>query len=103
MDLPPAISSYCEAEQRKCPSKNRWHRIKLALEFLTFGAPLLLAVFAYRTLLQVKRQADGAQVQIDIMRKQLELTRGAILTVGTSERRRKEKTVGGTHKSITPP
>lgn len=70
--LPPAVAAYYEAEQRDRPSAQRWERVKRGIEFLAFAAAVVLAVLTYRTLQQVRRQADSAHEQVAIMRKQLE-------------------------------
>jgi hypothetical protein len=72
VSLPPAVTAYYEAQEHNRPSTERWERIKRGIEFLAFGAAITLAILTYRTLQQVKRQADAAQSQVGIMQRQLE-------------------------------
>jgi hypothetical protein len=72
VSFPPAVTAYYEAKQHGRAANNKWRWIERGVTLLAFFAAVALAVFTYKTLRQVKRQADSAQAQVGIMRQQLE-------------------------------
>jgi hypothetical protein len=66
--LHPTINAYYEAEQRERPSRNWWERVKRCIEVFAFFSAVAAAIFTYKTLGQIQRQAAAAQGQLDVMR-----------------------------------
>jgi hypothetical protein len=72
--LPVSVTEYYTSENSEGPKDRRRDRIRLGLEIAALIAAILAGVFTFRTLAQVRRQADAAQTQVGIMQKQLEAT-----------------------------
>ena len=72
--LPPEVTSYYESEQHERPTKNKLETGIRLIQFAGFIAAAVLAVLTYRTLQEIRRQADTAQRQVEIMQRQLEAT-----------------------------
>jgi len=83
IQLPPAVAEYYATEHRDHP-ENTWRdRIRLGLEALALAAAIWAAAFTFRTLDQVRRQADAAQNQVGIMQKQFEAADRPWISVDT--------------------
>jgi hypothetical protein len=74
VNLPPEITAYYGTEQRERPSKARWEWVKRSVEFFGLLAAITLGILTYRTLQEVRSQAQAAREQVAIMQRQLEAT-----------------------------
>ena len=72
LPLPIAIREHYEAKERQ--RNSRWERIKKPLEVAGVVSAVVIAGFTVSTFHQIRRQADDATTQVNLMQKQLELT-----------------------------
>lgn len=64
--LPEAITSYYESEQKDRPGNSKWKRLERIAAGIAFVLSVLAAIFTYRTVHQVTRQADIAQAEFNL-------------------------------------
>ena len=74
LELPLEAREYYRSEHGKTPRKKIWAPIRNTSEIGAVLVALGIAILTYRTLQQVKRQADAGQGQVNIMQRQLEAT-----------------------------
>src|SRR5437867_4003845 len=63
LGLPVEVTEYCKTQSSETRATKVWRWIKNILETAAVITAVLLVILTYRTLRQVKRQADAAQSQ----------------------------------------
>lgn len=74
LELPIEAREYYRSKGRPTQREKVWRWIRNTLEIAAVLVAIFLALLTYRTLQQVKRQADAANTQVGIMQRQLEAT-----------------------------
>lgn len=107
LELPVEAREYYRSEYSKTPGKKVLGAINKALEIGAIFIALGIAILTYKTLGQIKRQADSAHEQIGIMQRQLEATdrpwiviANASLIDGISFYRRVDDGLPGAHVKV---